>query len=89
MAESVRKTEALLREAALVLEDQVPPQDTTLPTAAGKTPTTSLYEAALTTAVDGGSGDVCIDGMPSQGLHVVSPNAYSLAFSVHLTSPGT
>ena len=55
---SVRKMEALFWEAALVLEDLIPPQDNTLPTAAGKTPTTSVCEAVLVTAVDGGSGDV-------------------------------
>ena len=52
--------EALYQELALILEDHVPPQDTTLPTA-GKTPTMSMYEADLATAEDGGRGYVCID----------------------------
>ena len=46
------------REAAVILEDHIPPQDTTLPTAAGKTPTMSVCEADQATAVDGGSADV-------------------------------
>ena len=56
--ESVRKMEALFREVALVLEDHIPPKVTTLPTATGKTPTTSVCEVDLATTVDGGSGDV-------------------------------
>ena len=72
-SKSDRDTEVIYQEAALILEDHVPPQDTTLPTA-GKTPTTSMYEVDLATNVDGGRGDVCTDGMPSQGLHLASPS---------------
>ena len=52
--------EALYQKAALILEDHVPPQETTLPTA-GKTSSTSTYKADLSTAVDGGRVDLYID----------------------------
>ena len=48
---------------------------------AGKTPTTHNCGAALATIVDGGRGDLCIDGTPSQGLHVVFP--YEATFKVN------
>ena len=69
--ESDESMEALFEEAALILSDK----EESTPPMAGKTPTTHNYGAALATAVDGGRGDLCIDGTPSQGLHVVFPNA--------------
>ena len=66
----------LLEEAARLLDmdtDHVPPVDTpTLPNA-GKTPTTTHREAELAAVVDGGNRALCTDGMPGQGLHVISP----------------
>ena len=55
---------------------------TTLPTAV-KTPTTSMYEGDLATAVDGDRGDLYIDGMLSQRLHVVSPSTTNMLTKVY------
>ena len=44
------------------------------------------YEAGLATAVDGGSGVLCIDSihcMPSQWLHVVPPSVRSTMVDVN------
>ena len=75
--EKSEKSEALFREADELLDaeepsiqknSEQPPPDT------GKTPTTDdNHEAVLATAVDGGSGSLCIDSMPSQGIHIISP----------------
>ena len=56
----------------MVLEDETPSQSSTRPAAAGKTLTTADCQADLATAVDGGSGIICVD-MPSQRIHVVPP----------------
>ena len=74
-------SEALFKEADKLLDvarpsvlddsDQAPP-DT------GKTPTThDTHEAVLAIAVDGGRGALCVDNMPSQGLHIIPPYAGS------------
>ena len=68
-------TEALLSDEALLFEEEYPLSPTTTPPAAGKTSTTEPMFAELASAVDGGNRAMCIDSMPSQGLHVVSPNA--------------
>ena len=68
-----------LREAARVLdEDHVPPVNSSTLPSAGKTPTTTQREAELAAAVDGGNRVLCTDGMPGQGLPVISPNAFLL-----------
>ena len=64
-------SDAFFEEAARVLEvDHVPLVNAPTLPHAGKAPTT---EAELATAVDGGIRDLCIDGMPGQGLHVILP----------------
>ena len=67
--------EALFQEAALVLEEETPPQSPTHPAAAGKTPTTNDCQAdlQLATTVEWGSGVICIDCMPSQRIQVIPP----------------
>ena len=61
-----------LFEAAGILDEPDNPNDVTHASPkAGKTPTTNIAE--LATAVDGGNGYKCIDGIPSQGVHVNSP----------------
>ena len=35
-----------------------------------------LPMAELATAVDGGQVSLCIDSMPSQGLHIIPPNKH-------------
>ena len=52
----------------------LPPVNSSTLSSAGKTPTTTHWEAELPAAVDGGKRVcACIDGMPCQGLHVISP----------------
>ena len=65
--------ETFLEEAARMLGDDIPPNNTTLPAAGGKTPTTDESQVELATAVDGGSGVIYADSMPSQRIHVVPP----------------
>ena len=73
-------TEALFAEAANILDSEAPSIQTNsgnTPPDTGKTPTTHVihtHEAALAAAVDGGRGVLCVDSMPSQGLHVIPPN---------------
>ena len=64
-----------LREATRVLdEDHVPPVNSSTLPSAGKTPTTTQREAELAAAVDGGNRVLCTDGMPGQGLPIISPS---------------
>ena len=72
------RSEALFKEADKLLELEGPSilDPNQAPPDTGKTPTTNhnTYEAVLATAVDGGRGALCVDSMPSQGLHVIPPN---------------
>ena len=60
---------ALFDEGALVLDL---PKQVAL-TKAGMTPTTSIQDADLAVAVDGGSGNIQFNSMLSEGLHVRVP----------------
>ena len=64
----------LFEEAAGILDEPDTSNDAANATPkAGKTPTTNIVE--LATAVDGGNGYKCKDGIPSQGVHVNPPFA--------------
>ena len=69
--------EALFDERALLYDVESLPE-------AGKTPTTPVQGADLAAAVDGGKGDLGLNSMPGQGLHVSS----SLQFEFKFTSLG-
>ena len=61
-----------------LLEDDVPPNSATLPAAGGKTSTTDESQVDLATTVDGGTGVICIDSIPSQRIHVIPPRSRSI-----------
>ena len=70
-------------EAARILEeDNVPPVNAPTLPHDGKTPTGTQREAELATAVDGGNRDMCTNSMPSQGLHVIFPQACSIIIPI-------
>ena len=64
----------LFEEAAGILDEPDTSNNVTNASPrAGKTPTTNIAE--LATAVDGGSGYKCKDGIPSRGVHVNPPHS--------------
>ena len=69
------KHEAFFLEGAMVLEDDPTPPRSPVPiNAVGKTPTTMDYHLAdLSATVDGGTG-VCVNSIPGQRVHVISPS---------------
>ena len=70
---SGRSIDELFEEAAGILDEPDTSNDAANASPkAGKTPTTNIAE--LATAVDVGNGYKCIDGIPSQGVHVNPPH---------------
>ena len=79
--EAYDDTEALFVDTARMLECEEPStHNETTDTRTPLIPVRPLlpmfrpHEAVLATAVDGGRGALCVDSMPSQGLHVTPPN---------------